>query len=333
MPAGEQGYLVSVSDLMSVLIFLMMIILLIIVARAVFATVENEELKESKKSIEDQIEELTRENEALKSELEKENAELARLSALEEQYSEGIVQYAQYSRINEELLDSREARRLFIRHIESEMAKLGKPILIDPKEGVFRFQDDVLFDSGKYELKDRGKETLDALGGILAGILPCFVGERDSLMDAGCREPELFKPGRFDVILIEGHTDDVPISTPTIGDNLQLSTFRSWATYSHLMAAAPGLSALRNGSGEYLLGMSGYGENRPTKPNEGKEENRRLNRRVDFRIVLAAPEPEEDIPPPPELPSIPATSAHHDLSSMPDSTSPPAHPSRSGSGD
>jgi flagellar motor protein MotB len=285
---GEHGYLASVSDLMAVLFFLMMIIL--IVFAAMWASLTSSRDWQAR-----EIQRLTRQGESDREEIRRLEAlvsnadpELRRLKDLEARYRDAV---SEYDSLNAEIVDSRNVRSVFLQNIERNMRSENKVVEIDADEGVFRFPDDVLFDSGDFKLKDRGKEALDSLAGILARIMPCYAGSRDSRYSAKCPDRRQFKPGRFDVILIEGHTDDVPIKTMKIDDNLQLSTFRSWSTYSHLMESAPALAELRNGSGEHLFGMSGYGENRPTVPNEGREEKRRLNRRVDFRIVLAAPEP------------------------------------------
>jgi hypothetical protein len=49
---------------------------------------------------------------------------------------------------------------------------------------------------------------------------------------------------------------------------------------------------LKNADNLSLLGISGYGETRPTKYNETNEtdEQKKKNRRIDLRFVLAVPE-------------------------------------------
>ncbi|MDR1314873.1 MAG: hypothetical protein LBQ12_14585 [Deltaproteobacteria bacterium] len=285
----EQGYLASVSDLMAVLFFLMMIALFLFAARSAVLADDQELTKR-------ELQELSRlheEDQGLISRLEARGegqaSELDRLRGLEARYVEGA---SRFNALYDDILDTREVRKEFLRHIEAGMLAKGKAVKIDLDEGVFRFPDDVLFDSAAFLLKPKGMEALDALGEILSASLPCYAGGRPPGEMPYCLPPLRRRPGKFDVILIEGHTDDVPLaSNSEIRDNRQLSAFRSWSTYNHLMQGSPSLAELRNGTGQHLFGMSGYGENRPSVPNEGREDMRRLNRRVDFRIVLAAPEP------------------------------------------
>jgi flagellar motor protein MotB len=261
-PAGDQGYLASVSDLMAVLFFLVMIIL------AVFTVNTLEQFRQKEKDLSD------RQAEMDKLDREKEEA----LAAL--------------SRIRNELLDAREVRAGFLGYIKEEMDRRKISITIEPNEGIFRFPENVLFASGAYELNDDGRAALAALGSILSGRLPCYAGPRNSFPPPECRDRDLFKPGRFDVILIEGHTDNVPLGrTHKLKDNMQLSSYRSWATYTYLIENFKILDDLTNSDGQFLVGTSGYGEKRGAVSND-LEEGRSLNRRVDFRIVLAAPSPD-----------------------------------------
>lgn len=76
---------------------------------------------------------------------------------------------------------------------------------------------------------------------------------------------------------IEGHTDDIPISTPQFKSNWQLSAAR----------AANVLLYMQNeyGLAPSLLSASGYGEFRPIAPNDTPE-NRAKNRRVEFVVEV-----------------------------------------------
>lgn len=83
-------------------------------------------------------------------------------------------------------------------------------------------------------------------------------------------------------VAIEGHTDDIPISTPQYKSNWQLSAAR----------AANVLLYMQNeyGLAPSLLSASGYGEFRPIADNETPE-NRAKNRRVEF--VVDVPDEED----------------------------------------
>ena len=77
-------------------------------------------------------------------------------------------------------------------------------------------------------------------------------------------------------VLIEGHTDDVPIHTVRFASNWELSTARATAVVQYLIERG-GVEASR-------LSAAGYGEFHPRVPNESAPARAR-NRRVD--VVIA----------------------------------------------
>jgi len=79
-------------------------------------------------------------------------------------------------------------------------------------------------------------------------------------------------------IRIEGHTDDVPISTPRFASNLELSTARASAVVAYLVEAGS-VPASR-------LSAAGYGEFHPRVANDTPE-HRARNRRIDIVILDA----------------------------------------------
>lgn len=116
------------------------------------------------------------------------------------------------------------------------------------------FIDKILFDSGSVDINVRGKELLM----IMAG----------SLKDAQNQE-----------ILVEGHTDDVPLSAALrkrFPSNWELSTARAAAVARFLHQAA--------GIEPEKLSARGYSFYRPVASNE-TEKGRRQNRRIE--IILA----------------------------------------------
>jgi flagellar motor protein MotB len=95
--------------------------------------------------------------------------------------------------------------------------------------------------------------------------------------------------GRIEALLIEGHTDNVPLRPNSrFRDNWQLSAARAIATYDELSARSL-VDLARNDRGETLIGVGGYGEERPVASNE-TEDGRWANRRIDLRFLMAAPE-------------------------------------------
>jgi len=111
----------------------------------------------------------------------------------------------------------------------------------------------VLFDSGKADLRPEGLKLLDTLANRLR-VMP-------------------------NDLRIEGHTDDTPISTPLYPSNWELSAARATSVARYLSE--------RGGIAPARLTAAGYGEFRPAAPNTTRE-GRARNRRVDI-VILNAP--------------------------------------------
>ncbi|OGS18859.1 MAG: hypothetical protein A2219_07075 [Elusimicrobia bacterium RIFOXYA2_FULL_50_26] len=114
------------------------------------------------------------------------------------------------------------------------------------------FANPVLFDPGKYRLKNESRELLRDMAQI---ILKATDNE----------------------IVVEGHTDNVPLSgTGRFRSNWELSVARAMEVVKYLVeeeGLAPG-----------RLAAAGYGEFRPILPND-TEENRAQNRRIEIDIA------------------------------------------------
>lgn len=117
---------------------------------------------------------------------------------------------------------------------------------------VIRMSNWALFDSGKDMIKKDAAQVLNEVCGIL--------GEYTDLIK---------------VIRIEGHTDNVPISTARFENNWQLSTARA---YKVLMHCIPLLDI-----DPAKMSSTGLGEFHPIATNE-TEEGKAQNRRVEFII-------------------------------------------------
>ena len=84
-------------------------------------------------------------------------------------------------------------------------------------------------------------------------------------------------------VMIEGHTDDIPIQTARYPSNWELSTARAIATMRFLVDH--NVDADR-------IGVAGYADQRPVAANDGPD-NRATNRRVEFVFIREAP-PEDE---------------------------------------
>jgi len=120
---------------------------------------------------------------------------------------------------------------------------------------VITFVSEVLFDSGKADLR---LDSLEKLGKV-AGVINTTVKDLS--------------------IGIEGHTDNVPIKHSGWKSNWELSTTRALSVL-HCLIEKQGVSADR-------LSATGYGEYRPVDSNDAKE-GRQKNRRVEIVILPKA---------------------------------------------
>jgi len=114
---------------------------------------------------------------------------------------------------------------------------------------IIALPNDILFDSGKTEVKADGKAALAKVAQVLS-----TVGDRD--------------------FLVAGHTDDVPIKLPRFPSNWELSTARAVEVVHFLVS---------KGMQSKLLAAAGYGEFDPVVANDSNE-HRAQNRRIE--IVL-----------------------------------------------
>jgi chemotaxis protein MotB len=92
---------------------------------------------------------------------------------------------------------------------------------------------------------------------------------------------------------VEGHTDNRPIKTVAFFSNWELSAARAGSVVRVL--ASRGVAPDR-------LAVIGYGENRPTHPND-TEEGRNANRRV-VVVILSTDVNKNDVPALPQLDGV-----------------------------
>lgn len=118
---------------------------------------------------------------------------------------------------------------------------------------IISFEDILLFETGKADLKPEAKEVLRTLG---EGLL--------SYIDKGYKAS------------LEGHTDNIPIRTSQFPSNWELSAARA-------IAVAKFFIAEMNFSPE-TVSAEGYGEYRPIATNDTSE-GRAANRRVELKLT------------------------------------------------
>ena len=177
----------------------------------------------------------------------------------------------------------RDARTGILRDMKEMLEEDGVPVLLDTDQGLMRLRESVLFGSGQATLNERGLRAIKVLAEGLERVLPCYtMGDHSRHEDCPGDRPQV------DAILIEGHTDDVPVRFgQRWRDNLELSTFRATNTYRALLEASEengGSSLLdfKNADGVPVLSVSGYGQYRPIDDDE-----KAPNRRIDLRLLMA----------------------------------------------
>ncbi len=158
----------------------------------------------------------------------------ARLSQLQEEKETELSELEKAKLLLEEKLKQEIADK----SVRLEMAQKGLAII---------FLTEVLFDSGKAEIKSEAFPSLDKI----AGVLEQNVEDRN--------------------IGIEGHTDNEPIKRSGWKSNWELSTSRATSVL-HYLVDKKGISPKR-------VAAIGYGEYRPVASNDtlaGKKQNRRV---------------------------------------------------------
>lgn len=135
---------------------------------------------------------------------------------------------------------------------------------------IIALPNDILFDSGRTDVKPNGKAALAKVAQVLASV-----SDRN--------------------FLVAGHTDNVPIKTELFPSNWELSTRRAVEVVHYLVA---------QGMNPKVVAAAGYGEFDPVAPNDTTE-HRAQNRRIE--IVL---QPNlSDLPPLDDLTATPSVSA------------------------
>ena len=126
---------------------------------------------------------------------------------------------------------------------------------IDGRGVIVRMSGQVLYEQGEAELRPESEALLTRLAGLIQGTTHR--------------------------VMIEGHTDDVPIQTFQYPSNWELSTARAISGMRFLV---------EHGADAARVGVAGYADVRPLEPNDTPAQ-RAANRRVEF-VFIRALEPE-----------------------------------------
>ena len=185
------------------------------------------------------------------------------------------------------------AREMLLRRLAQLIRESipGIQITVDTVDGVIRFRADSLFKTGRWRiLKGSLAERVSiAVGEALADTLPCYAQSPRTNIKISCKGPIAV----IETIQIEGHTDDIDLSTKLqerehMIDNYDLSARRGAETLRVITRYRPELGEYLNLRGQPVLSFAGYGKTRPINRND-TDEARAQNRRIDIRFILQTP--------------------------------------------
>ncbi len=214
--------------------------------------------------------------------------------------------------VTEELRAADETRARILTAIADrlERSEIRVEVLLD--QGVLRLSENSInFPSGSETPIIDHRVNVGRVARAIAEVVPCYVPEDNTFStrhaldtmaggDGGdpaycemaadpyaydCRERQY--PWLLETLLIEGHTDHVPVAAgQRFRDNLELSSMRAATVHRMITACEPGVENLLNSDGYAILSTSGYGNTRPATRDPERSDD---NRRIDLRFLLEPP--------------------------------------------
>lgn len=151
--------------------------------------------------------------------------------------------------------DLAELRRVLLSKSTTQPGLASLQVILRKHDLVLRLSDSIVFDVGDDRVKEPAKQVLKLVTDELKG--------------------------RHVVVRVEGHTDNVPISTARFRSNWELSTARA----TSVIAEIAKLDVIAPAD----LSAAGYGEFHPVASNDAPE-GRAQNRRVDLVISVVPKE-------------------------------------------
>lgn len=153
---------------------------------------------------------------------------------------------SEVSRLNEEVDELEGIKRDLERKLKGEIGRGEVGLSVGDRGLVVTFVSEILFDSGKAQIRGEGEGILKKIASVL--------NEASQSRD----------------IAVEGHTDNQPIKHSGWKSNWELSTARATSVVHFLVS---------QGLSPEVLQATGYGEYRPIASNataEGQQRNRRV---------------------------------------------------------
>ena len=215
------------------------------------------------------------------------------------------------------LTAAHETRKRILDDIASRLEESGMSVEVVPDQGILRLSDNAInFPSGRERPNVSHYDNVGRLAQAIAEVVPCYVSaERTAMpplagattttddaegrndLPAYCQPPAV--PETYDceqteprwlleTLLIEGHTDDVPVAPGNrFKDNIELSSLRAATVHRMITACEPRVDRLLNADNHPVFSTSGYGQ---TSPAVSEANRLSENRRTDLRFLMEPPE-------------------------------------------
>lgn len=191
-------------------------------------------------------------------------------------------QHSEEMKLKSELKDLTFLRTRLLQDVSKQFTRSGIIHQVDYETSLIRLTDPALgFASGKAQLTYAQQTKLEAMSASLLRIVPCYTDlQAQRQYFSRCKKDML---GRLNSIIVEGHSDGVPLSKPRkrFSDNIELSFIRAKAFYDFLVNSP--LQRLVNSQSQPIFTVSGQGFNRPLYPEQPEHA---LNRRIELRFVM-----------------------------------------------
>lgn len=272
---SEFDFFISVSDLLSSLIFIFIIALLIFAAR--MGGSQDRYRSELKKTSQERVQ--------LEQSLHTQETVLEKIHDLSQRLRRSVNAYlSEKDNLQIQLLTDLKNDLVTREHLS---------IFINPEQGILRLPDKILFPVGSAELTAEGKSNLVKLANVLERHLPCYAGSIGQTSRPAFCDDRQWHPGTLDSVFIEGHTDNVQFgktSASSYQNNLHLAGLRAIKTFETMLLDVnlqipTELARLYNQKNQPLFGVSGYGQFRPVIAHE-QPTDEPANRRIEFRFLM-----------------------------------------------
>lgn len=213
---------------------------------------------------------------------------------------------AEQATVTAELQAADEIREKILLAIRDRLESAGMRVEVLADQGVLRLSENAInFPLGSETPISDHHANVGRVARAIAEVVPCYVrgSQQDTpeMSDAEVRpsfcqlpaDPSAYEcetsrfPWLLETLLIEGHTDNVPVGAGRrFTDNLELSSMRAATVHRMIGSCEGGVARLSNTEGHPILSTSGYGYTRPATEDPTRSDE---NRRIDLRFLLEPP--------------------------------------------